>query len=242
MMTSYLRADLWRGFHTKARLILLTALMLVLAGILLYFRHDWVTLLEIEGIACQRVLPLVLGVVEMAFIVGDDFGAKTFQCAIGRGMRRRDLVVSKYFSISLFLLMDMAVEYLLFLAFYLCWGKSTMVSDLVCIMLICWFRMVVYMSIAMIPAFFLQGNLFGVMTYALLAPGVIEMLLNLFLNDERLQFLHLDRFLPGMILNKLYTQTLLGLFDPKLILIALLFVAGGMIATWYLFRDIELEF
>lgn len=246
-MLGYMRADLRRIGRRIPRLIVLALLYIALAAALVSISKSDVQIFPLM-ILCEHYvigfLPLVIGTLEMAVILGDDFRARTMQQAIGMGVGRMQIVLTKLLDLAVLMLVDIAVFGAVLFAtngvFQL--GMSVDTGRELLLWLVgAWVKSVAYGSLSLILGFYAQNALFAILLYVALASGVANKMLGMALSMKALSALHLGRFLLTTEINAFFTHALLGYFDPVSLIVVLIYVAGGAVAASYLFKSIELE-
>ena len=246
-MLWYMRADLKRISRRIPRWIVLTLLYIALTAALVSISRADVQIAPLM-ILCEHYvvgfLPLVIGTVELAVILGDDFRAKTMQQAIGMGLSRTKIVLTKLFDLAALMLVDIVVFGALIFAangvFHLGMGVDT-TRELLLWLAGAWVKSVAYGSLSLILGFYAQNALFAMLAYIALASGVVNKMLGMALSMKALSALHLGRFLLTTEINTFFTHALLGHFDALALLAVLVYVVGGAAAAAYLFKNTELE-
>ena len=246
-MLWYMRADLRRISRRIPRLIVLALLYIALTVALVSISRADVEIAPLM-ILCEHYvigfLPLVIGTIEMAVILGDDFRAKTMQQAIGRGVSRTRVVLTKLLDLTVLMLIDIVVFGAVIFAangvFRL--GMSADAGrELLLWLLGAWVKSVAYGSLSLILGFYAQNALFAILAYIALSSGIANKMLGMALGMKALSALHLGRFLLSTEIDTLFTHALLGHFDLSALIVVLLYIAGGAAAAAYLFKNTELE-
>ena len=246
-MLWYMRADFGRIGRRIPRLIVLGLLYIALSAALVSISRADVEIAPLMILAEHYVvgfLPLVIGTIELSVILGDDFHAKTMQQAIGMGIGRTKIVLTKLCDLAVLMLLDIAIlGALLFAAngvFQLGMSADTG-RELVLWLAGAWVKSVAYGSLSLIIGFYAQNALFAILVYIALSSGIANKMLSMVLGVKALSALHLDRFLLTTEINTFFTHALLGHFDAAALIVILIYIAGGAAAAAYLFKNTELE-
>ena len=246
-MLWYMRADLRRIGRRIPRLIVLALLYVALVAVLFIVSREDVQIAPLM-ILCEHYvvgfLPLVFGAVELAVLLGDDFHAKTMQQAIGLGVGRTKIVLTKLLDLAVLMLVDIAVFGALIFAangVFRLGLQGDGVRELLLCLVGAWVKAVAYGSLSLILGFYAQNALYAILTYIALSSGILNKLLGTALGMKALAPLHLDRFLLTTEVDTFVTHALLGYFDPLALIAALLYIAGGAAAAAWLFQNTELE-
>ena len=246
-MLWYMRADLRRIGRRIPRLIVLALLYIVLAAALVSISRADVEIAPLMILAEHYLvgfLPLVIGTIELSVILGDDFHARTMQQAIGMGISRTKIVLTKLLDLACLMLIDIIVLGGLIFAsngvFQLGMGADT-VRELLLWLVGAWVKSVAYGSLSLIIGFYAQNALFALLVYIALSSGIASKMLGMALSMKALSALHLDRFLLTAEINTFFTHALLGYFDAVALIVILIYVVGGAMAASYLFKNTELE-
>lgn len=246
-MLGYMRADIKRVGRRIPRLIVLALLYILTVVALAEISAEDVSISALMILFEHYVVgyfPLVIGTVEIAVILGDDFRARTMQQAIGMGVSRTRIVLCKLLDIAILILVDIVVFGAVILVansvFHLGMNVDT-VRELLLALIGAWVKSAACGSLSLILAFSAQNALFGILTYIALSSGIVKALLDMVLGMKALATLHLERFLLTAELNTFFTHALLGYFDIGALIAVLLYVAAGAAAAACLFKDVELE-
>ena len=246
-MLWYMRADLRRISRRIPRLIVLALLYIALVTVLVSISREDVQIAPLM-ILCEHYvvgfLPLVIGTIEMAVILGDDFRAKIMQQAIGMGISRTKIVLTKLIDLACLMLVDIVVFGVLVFAangvFHLGMGVDT-VRELLLWLVGAWVKSVAYGSLSLILGFYSQNALFAILALIALSSGIANKMLGMALGVKALSALHLGRFLLTSEINTFFTRALLGHFDIASLIVILVYIVGGAAAASWLFKNTELE-
>lgn len=250
-MAGYLSCDLHRLLRRFPRwLMLLLALggLAVCAAIFgqtgLY--GQWSSFAYIASIKTMiKPLPLIIGVIEIFFIFGDDLKAKTMQAAIGMGLSRAGLVIGKFVEIVLLSLADVIVYGLFIFALGGLFGAGLMISqvgELLIYFLVEWLKVVGYMSFTMTLFFFMRSLGLGLVLYIALYAKVFHTLADLLLSINAIKEMHLSRYTLSASIDTLQTCLIGGMSSIEPLLIVLAYCALGCMISLLLFRKRELQF
>lgn len=250
-MRNYILADLKRILRRTPHWAVILLLDVVLGGMVLYtYMTNWNTVFYLlYGELFLQVMPLVVGLLDLSVVYGDDFKAKTMQVAIGSGLSRTRVILAKLTEMAVILFLDLLEFVVVFLVLGLILGagiRGDLVLELFQVMLISVLAGTAYTSLTMILIFFRQGVGLGNFLYLVLNTGLITYILSFFLDieavDRVLGRFHLLNYTLTMLLEAVRSRSMLGTFDFKSFLGIALYIAIGIVLTSALFKKRELEF
>lgn len=247
-MLNYIGADIRRILTRIPRAIFMAVIYAVLVAIVITSRESG----EFDSVAFvmtfgtfASVMPLAIGIVELVSIFSADFKAKTMQSAIGNGISRRHVVLSKLLEVIAILLIDML---LLAAIGFLMSGISSIhltqeqTLEIFARLFSVWLRCCCLMSITMIIMFYSQGTGIAVIFYLLCAAGLLKKLFEVVLSIDFLKKLHLASFLPSSLADTFQTRMILGSFSVERFIGIALYMIAAYFVTVFLFKRRELEF
>ncbi len=249
-MRNYICADLKRIARTPQRLVLLA---LCLAAAVVMVRLEEASLSSRTAVSITGIISvsyalwyyLVGGVIELIFVLVPDFKAKTMQAAIGMGMPRRKVVLSKQLELAIVAFADTLVLLIAAAAMYGRYGVypgAEQWRDLVISLLGEWMTICVFSNLAMIPVFLTQMAPLGVLIYVVLSFNAVPNCLNLLEKQDFFAALHLSQYTFTAKSDEFIAQLTLGHFSwPALVWILGYVVAAYLIAA-AVFEKKELEF
>lgn len=251
-MRRYMKADLRRVYTRKPRLVIL-ALVHILLLVYIFIGGDQKAS-TLEGFTdisnfFPPMLPYIFGLLELVFIYGDDFRAKTMQIAIGTGLPRQKVVHAKW------------------LDFMLITGLDTVVFTLVSIIgviinsaingglsagfdagtfwlqvIMAWIKTISCMGSVMFVMFWMQGIGVTMILYLITVTSALSTLVKFISSLAHLTRFHLHTYtLPGLI-DTFSARFVLGHISfPSLIGILVYMMISFALAS-LLFKKKELEF
>ena len=247
-MLHYWKADCRRVMKRIPRLILLAAVFLVDTAIFAMTVREggWNSVTCLAHLSnLVSFMPIVFGLIELSAVYGDDFRARIMQVAIGLGISREKVVLTKYLESAFMLFAD----YLFFGGYFLILSRITGVSlnaeqlgELFIGIGGAWLVSLAYTEITGILTINLQGTGASILIYLALSSTLIRSLLDSVFNLKVIRGLHLSRFLLTTAGDLLRSRLLLGTFDAAAFVIVLCYLAGAYAVTVLLFRRKELEF
>lgn len=252
-MLNYIHADYKRILTRRPHIVLMILFETIFVGYILYTwnkaagNFTSVSFLTSAntffGFWFQFVVCLVVFIQTFNF----DFRAKTIQVALGLGISRLKVILSKLIQVILVMLTDfivtLVVLYILSFAMgiylnfqqigYLFLTGMGVISLVSC-------------SIALLmPLIFRTQNMvLALIGYFILVPGFISSLVRIltYLGPDFLQNLQLERFFHDSVINLATTNAIQGAFQLWPILFAIGWFALGIYLTWLAFRKMELDF
>lgn len=188
-MINYIIADLKRICHKKS--FLMTVGMyagLFLLMMFIYFNPTFTAEMYVAKTKSYLgFFPLFLGLIIFLSVYYDDFKSKSMQIAIGYGISRYKVVISKFVEAILLLLISGLCFGILIFAVPLLTGLSlngTLTADLIASVLAEILRAVGYISISAVPVFYTQNAVNGTIFYVLLSSKTVMLLLMMLLGQE----------------------------------------------------------
>ncbi len=247
-MLHYWKADCRRIMKRIPRLLLLAAVILI--DTLIFIRTagegGWNSATCLSHLSnLVGFMPIFFGMIELSAVYGDDFRARIMQVAIGLGISREKVVLTKYLE-SAFLLFT---DYLFFGVYFLILSKISGVSmnagqlgELAVGIGVAWLLTLVYMGVTGILTINQQGTGASILLYLALSTTIIRSLLDSLLNLKAIRGLHLSQYLLSTASDLFRSRLLLGTFDVRALVTVLCYLVGAYAATVLLFRHKELEF
>ncbi|WP_432627391.1 hypothetical protein [Brotaphodocola sp.] len=247
-MINYIRADLYRLNRRLPRLFWLF-ILLVSSMIFLVWKsqHDvWNSVNYTAAVASViELVGILAGFFETNFAFSEDFKAKTMQMAIGSGISRRQVVMTKIAGLGTVMFLDLMVLYLCSLVFGLVTGIQILpeqIGEMSIVLLCTWMNVLFYASVISIVLFYFQSGGVWMMLYWIVMIDPVNVIIEQFSDNDIVAFLHLKSFTYTTILGKFQTQLVFGKFNfPSFLGIAIYFVLVWGI-TVFLFKKRELEF
>lgn len=206
-MINYILADSRRIFRKKSFIITFCAYFaLFLIMVFIYFNPSFTS---DSYVAKTKTFigyfPFIIGLVTFLSVYFDDFKSKSMQVAIGFGLPRYKVVLSKFLESMILLFLSIFCVFALSLITPIFLGISlnhSQIMELFVNMIAEWLRTIGYFSISTIPIFYTQNALSGTIFYVLLSSKTILLLLTMILGQEI--FVHIF----GNLTQYLYTTQL----------------------------------
>lgn len=192
------------------------------------------------------IMLIMLGVIEIFAVYGDDFKAKSMQVAIGVGISRKKIVFGKMIEMAVLVLVDIVVGVLIMIAFgcgvFRTEIRPEQVGEICAMYSTAWLYIMACSSLALILAFIVQGTALPAILYLLFALGVVDGSVGALLNLKWIKELHLAQFQLTSLLEVFKARLILGTFRWGEFIGILIYFAIGFVATMLLFEKRELEF
>ena len=245
-MINYIKADFNRIGKRIPRYIVLVLALAALAFIMIKLADGETVygIVDILNKAVPFICP-VFGIIEFFFVYADDLKAKTMQIAIGRGVSRDRVVMSKWIEHALLCLADLTV---LLLEIMICSAIKGAVfsgepaADVVILMVFGLVKTVGAMGMAMILVFVTENVVLGIITCILASLGIIGAIVGIIITLGPLENLHLDKYLFTNLITTAQSRMIVGTFSVGHILGIVLYLAVFYFAAVLLFKRKELEF
>ena len=192
------------------------------------------------------IMLIMLGVIEIFAVYGDDFKAKSMQVAIGVGISRKKIVFSKMMEMVILVLVDIVVGVLIMIAFgcgvFHTEIRPEQVGEICAMYSAVWLYTMACASLAIVLAFVVQGTALSAILYLLFALGVVDGSIGALLNLKWIKELHLTQFQLTSLFDVFKARLILGTFRWGEFIGILIYLAIGFVATMLLFEKRELEF
>lgn len=248
-MLNYIHADLHRIFRRVSRWMLL---ILFYAGALGFELYQAVTKgfnsvnFIAAGASLFEITAIVLGMMEIQNVFADDFSAKTMQIAIGLGVSRPKIVLTKLIDFAVLAVLDTLVMTALFTLGGTVCGIHLM-GEQVYLMFVSALGSAVFMTVVaaftMIPVFYTQSTAIAILIYLVLSLDPVNIVLQLLSKKEIVMNLHLTALTFSSVNNTFFTQLSLRNALPIGQLIGIIiYLAGAYGLTVLAFNKRELEF
>lgn len=236
---SYIIADLYRFFRKKSFLFLLVLFTVGYTFFFNLFKNDPNDVMLLSNILIS-MSSVLIGIALFVMVYTDDIGAHSTQIAIGYGIPRYQIVLSK--------LVEMLIIYLIVLAY--AFGLASLLNvalnvqadltqlfDLIPIVIL---ELMINTAIAGIFSFVLQKSSIAIVVFVVLSGRLLDSLLGLVLELKWIANIlpNAVAYLPTSLLNDMSTSGIQ--FNNAGILI--LYGALALAITIALFNRTELEF
>lgn len=196
----------------------------------------------VQGVTkMSSVLPLIVGVVEIFFVFHADLKARVSWAAIGCGVKRPAIVLTKYCEVLLLSFMDVLFYFLLLILISFMTGihlVAAQYTELIITLFVMWLKIAAYTGLSLIPVFALQGVAVGLLTYIVLFAKIPKYVFEILASS--LFSFEISKYTLTDNLDSIRTYLLGGIVDPRPILITLLYIAAGCGITILIFRRKEL--
>lgn len=190
-MRSYIGADTLRICRKKSFLAAGGTYMgLFMMMVFIYFNPSFTAAAYVaKATAFLSFFPLFVGLSVFLSVYYDDFKSRSMQIAIGYGMPRHKVVLSKVMESILLLLASVFCIGIITLVVPVVLGftlSQAQVTELIFSVLIEALRAAGYICISAVPAFYTQNAVSGTILYVLLSSKTIMILLTMLLGQEML--------------------------------------------------------
>ena len=195
--------------------------------------------------AFAGMLPIFFGLLVFIAVFSADFKAKTMQVAIGTGLSRAEVVLSKAVEVFVITIAGIVLIGVVVLLAGVVTGTGMSATQAMEIINSLWVKGVAIISynyIAMILIFFTQKPGIGTLFYIALATPVVEILISLINDIKLIKELDICRFYLANLIETAHTRLILGTFDIASFIGIVAYIMAGVAVTILLFRKRELEF
>lgn len=249
-MSNYIGADIRRVLHKQSFLGALAIFAALFAGIVFVYLNPAFTadMYVAKITSFLSFFPLVVGLFIFMAVYADDFKCKSMQVAIGYGIPRGRIVLSKLLESAILLLGTAAIMSIFVIATPIVLGlapNAQQLETLFVTILAEMLRALGYVAISTIPVFFLQNAVNGIIIYVLLASKTVYIALSMILGQEFLINMVGD-LTKYLYTTQLYTAKTLLIknesFHSVLILAVICYVIIPTVISVISFKKKELEF
>lgn len=195
--------------------------------------------------AFAGMLPIFFGLLVFIAVFSADFKTKTMQVAIGTGLSRAEVVLSKAVEVFVITIAGIFLIGVVVLSAGVVTGVGMNATHAMEIINSLWMKGVAIISynyIAMILIFFTQKPGVGTMCYIALATPVVEILISVINDIKLIKELDIRRFYLASLIDTAHTRLILGTFDIASFIGIAAYIMAGVAVTILLFRKRELEF
>ena len=195
--------------------------------------------------AFAGMLPIFFGLLVFIAVFSVDFNTKTMQVAIGTGLSRAEVVLSKAVEVFVITIAGIFLIGVIVLLAGVVTGVGMNATHAMEIINSLWMKGVAIISynyIAMILIFFTQKPGVGTMCYIALATPVVEILVSVINDIKLIKELDIRRFYLASLIDTAHTRLILGTFDIASFIGIAAYIMAGVAVTILLFRKRELEF
>ena len=246
-MIRYMKADFHRIFGRLSRNIALLVLFAAL-GAFLYSVAEGSTPYELVETVTKMINIVgcpVFGLVEYGVVYSDDLKAKTMQIAIGSGISRRRVVLTKWLEIMLLTALDLII--FLGVAFVVSMLRGAVFSGepLLDVLLLTAFSLLKLAGAAAVTGLLLFGTMntgLSMVLFILSSTGILYFIVSGILTIGPLARLHLDSYLFTSLLEAAKSRAVIGTLSIRHLAGALCYLLIFYLLTCFLFRKVELEF
>lgn len=245
-MIRYLKADLHRISRRIPRYIALVLLYAVCIIAALFFAEGR-TIYEIINVM-TKIIPYVcciFGLIEYIYVYSDDVKAKTMQIAIGTGIHRGKVILTKWLELLILCVLDFIVLFVVFCVCCTVRGASLSgepAADIIILILFGLIKIMGCVGFTMIFHFRTQNASTGMLVYLASAFGIVNMFFSTLVTIGFLKNLPLSSMLFDSLLDVARARAIIGSFSFPHILGIVIYLVAAYFITLKLFEKRELEF
>lgn len=248
-MILYFNADLWRINRRIPRIAAFVLYLLVgAATIVASSGQKSFNFIKLGDAMANTFmfLPILLAMVNFYFVFEDDFQVKTMQAAIGRGIKRLQIILVKWCEMILLSFIDCMALFAVMCGAGFCKGivlKGSAVFHVTAQMCTTVLTVGVMTALVMIVIFQMMQLGATQLLFIILVLKPVSMIINYQeMSNETMAKLNLSRFLIGSNLDAFKTFLDSGRFDLWSFMVIFVYGAIGIGAAYLLFRKKELDF
>lgn len=248
-LNRYIRADFYRVLHRIPRWIMLAIFWYAVVNAGLAGMGSEEGLIAANSVSSISALliysPVVLGFIELIFIYGDDFKAKTMQVAIGTGISRKRIVNIKWVEAMILVGLDLLGSFVLVMLAGLIFRIGYSGDHILQVFGMCFcafFKTTAYLGVVMIIMFLSQGTTFALILYLLMSPGLLNKLMGLVAKIKVIKRFHIDNYTLTSCLDVFSARIALGTIHWPALIGIIIYMVVCFYLTVLVFRRRELEF
>lgn len=239
-MTNYIKAELFR-IRNKKNIFKYFVIMFIMYILTVVVRSRSIEVVS-EGQNIIGLFSLFIGGVIFSTVYNDDLSNKTIPQAIGFGNHRRNIVLSKAIVVTITTSIIYLLGFIVFNTVFFAIGKNSF-SDVSKLLNTLGYQLVVtigFSFLSSIVVFYTQKSTFSIVSYVMLASGVVKQLVFLIATREFIKNLFGDiiRFTLSGATSNIFTTT------PKFsyLGVILIYAVLSLAISTILFNKKELEF
>lgn len=248
MIKNYVKADIWRIVKRIPRMIAILIMNIVFAIVIIKASagDSWNSVFFMgKMLTGFSIIAWLCGIVEFISVFSDDFRAKTMQVAIGMGMKRRHVILTKWLDCMFLIISDMLLVCIVGLLTGAATGVRVNGEQLVDLLINVLGEILVsgaYYSLAMVLVFFMQSVLIPLIVYICLVVNLFHTILQYLFSLEAIRSWNLSKYLLTDASQLFVSRLTVGTFDVKALLLILAYIIIGYVLSSVVFRKKELEF
>lgn len=246
-MKNFIKADFLRVFTKPLRYVILVIFTLNLIGILIYqaikgYSDISMTNLMVGG---NPIYGMLVMLVYIFTIFGDDFKAKNLQAAIGMGVSRYQVVLGKFITYCSIMIIDLVFFTVFHTVIVALMGHlvTGQVFAEICVNLLSeLLKGILGMAIAMMIAFITQSPTVASLVYIIMQLNALGFIMEYLLAFKIVGKLHIATHYSTPAVNNFVNRLWLGIFDGGSFLVILAYLAVSIGVSILVFTKRELEF
>lgn len=246
-MKNYINADLYRVFRRVPRWIWLALVFAVIAVFFWPSSNDESTIIELIDLLEQvlRYVPVYIGFIEIIYVFGDDFAGKTAQIAIGTGVKRRQVILAKWFELLIVTAFDVVIISTIALVLSVIHSHSLpaeLIVDIIVHIIMSVFATGAYISLVFPIMFAMQNITVAFLIYIMISSGAINKLIGLLGNIKILRRIGIENYTLTNCLTVFRSRLILGSIKIESVLGIVIYVGLALWLTYTVYKNRELEF
>lgn len=247
-MTSYIRADLHRLKTRIPRWIILGIYFLILIRVFWKMAGETsTTAYDISSIFTQIITwtAPVLGMIELIFVYGDDFKAKTMQIGIGHGIKRRHIVLAKLIEYMITCCFDVMALFILNVCISGIRGVtlgSQFIGDMLLVAVFALVKLFATVESVMVLMFFVQSSAIANILFIAIAYGAFGFIFGMLQNIKMFKNIPFSQYMLMKLIDVVKARALIGLIALPQLLGVIIWLLALYVGTCILFEKRELEF
>ncbi len=246
-MKNFIKADLFRIFTKPLRCVMIGIFGIFLIGTVIYQHINGFTDISMTNfmVGGNPIYGMLVMLVYIFVIFGDDFKAKNLQAAIGMGVSRYKVVLGKFVTYVSIMIIDLIFFTFLHTVLVAITGHLVTgeVFVEICVSLIDeLLNGIVGMSIAMMVAFITQLPTVAALVYIIMQVNLVGFAMRFLLAFKIVGKLKLNTHYSTPAVYNFVHRLALGIFDVGSFMVIVVYLVVGIGGAMLVFTKRELEF
>ncbi len=245
-MKNFIKADLLRVFTKPLRYVVLCIFGISLTGTLIYQQVSGYTDISMTNLMVggNPVYGILIMLVYIFTIFGDDFRARNLQAAIGMGISRYQVVLGKFVTYSIIMTIDV-IFFTLFHTLLVAIMRHLVTGEVlieICVGLADdLLQEILTMTIAMMIAFITQSATLASLVYILIYLNVVGFAMPYLMAFPLVKAFEIPTHYSTPAVSNFVHRLWLGFFDTGSFLVIVAYLAVGLVGAILAFKKRELE-
>lgn len=248
-MKNYVLADVYRLMRRRPRIVLLI-LIYIITLIGMNFTRGQLTWNSVAFIGSYEIIFGMAGIavclLEFLFVYASDFKARIMQVAIGRGLSRPQVVLSKFIEVAIMDVISLGILWILILIYGAVTGirlSGTQGFEMAVVFVTDMFSELIVTGLVAIFLFLFQNAGVSALVYAAVSCDPMQYVYRIFSEKFKIIVsLHLQDLCFSALCERFKSHLILGQFNFPALLGIACYILIGYFVTVAIFKRRELDF